>query len=227
MNRCYIKQELKGSQKALINFVLLALFIDALVVGTHIALSYIQRVPKLQEINLLVTHLFILIFYFLILGIVKGSSEFHLMLSVTGNRGAYLRQFVVWSIVISMVFTFISMVMAYTIGLMVILFIDPRGIEFVGVNINYFFEVPFILWIVIGIGFLIGSVYYRLKARSFGILVAMSVWLILINENYRLIGDFLSKRTGWECVLGGVICFGIGIVLLRKAPIMCYAHDLI
>lgn len=227
MNKCYVRRNLEENKRVLGGFTLLALLIDVFVVGTPIVLSYFQKVPSIREINLLASHLFVLVLYFFCLGIIKGSYNFHLILSVTGNRGAYLRQVIVWGVAVSTIFSLISMILAYVIGLMVVIFINPRGIAFVGVNVSYFLEVPLLLWTVINMGFVVGALFYRLRARSFGVLVASGIWMIIINENYKTMGIFMSALKPWEYTLSGVFCLCIGIVLLRKAPIMCYAHDLI
>lgn len=167
----------------------------------------------------------------LVLGYIYASRDYSGYLKIRAERSSYLIVFLLWSTGLCMLTMMANRIEAVLIESLVIRNLSLPHRVYCATTV-----LQEVIVYILGIqgGFLIGALYYRLRKRSFIVMIS-SAFLLLMSyalqgENILDLFAFLSRKSESLLITEGWIvigCMCLSSLLLLRAPSISYAHDLL
>ena len=180
-------------------------------------------------------HIIVVLLAVLGMGILYGSREFDGYMKIAAKRKEYLTGVLIYSGGLS--------IGSLVLNRMITLILSVLTIYILGIPVQFFASVSFFKeWVIylgaMYLGFFIGAVFYRMHQRTFWIMSFMIGYVLL---RIALGGYFLgmnmegAQQNIWKIAehfegigLLLVLVFMLGgVLLLRRAPVKSYAHDML
>ncbi|WP_070000534.1 hypothetical protein [Cellulosilyticum sp. I15G10I2] len=180
-------------------------------------------------------HIIVLLLAVLGMGVLYSSREFDGYMKVAAKRKEYLRGFLIYSGLLSLGILVLNRVITLILSALVIYIL--------GIPVEFFSSVDFAKeWVIylwgMNLGFFIGAVFYRMRKRTFWVMSFMAGYVLVriamggyflgmnMEEVHQGIWKIVEHFKGIGLLFVSVFMLG-SVLLLRKAPIKTYAHDML
>lgn len=207
------------SSKAISSIVIVMILIaDLLRIGWTLKIS---NTLVEESVSLVGIHISIIAWFMFLSGMSSSLGHFKCFISIRAQRGYCLLSLGLWGIGVLVSVTLINFLgLNGLIGLM-----KQGGKEaiFSYMTIKQAMLSFWIFSLCRSIGFLGGAIYYRISKWLWRVLIVATMF-VLINSHLK---EVLLTMTPGHYLIAIMSCLIGGVLLLRKAPIESYAHDLL